>query len=126
MRHYLQVEGGDWLAQARAEFQAMVETYTASTVRNRDLIGHAYARLALIASQIDEDPQAAIPLYEEAIALVTPRWQALYQIELGDVYVAMEDLESARRSFDEAQSIAELYGNEDLVERAGERLTALP
>ena len=126
VRHYLQVEGGDWLAQARTQFQTMVESYTASTVRNRDLIGHAYARLALIASQIDEDPQAAIPLYEDAIALVTPRWQALYWIDLGDVHVTIEDLASARHCFQEAQSVAELYGNEDLVERADERLAALP
>jgi tetratricopeptide (TPR) repeat protein len=126
VRHYLQPQGGEWLAQARAEFQAMVDEHLAAPVRSRDLVGHAYARLALIAGQIDQQPQAAIPLYEEAIALVTPRWQAQYQIDLGDLYAAMEDGEDARHAYEEARAIAELYGNEELVQRADERLAALP
>lgn len=125
VRHYLQVAGGDWLYQARAEFQSMVDGYLASGARNRDLIGHAYARLGLIANQIDQDPPTAIPLYIEAIALVTPRWQAQYEIDLGDIYAVMEDAESARRSYEEARSTAELYGDEELVSRADERLAAL-
>ena len=126
VRHYLQVKGGDWLAQARSEFQAMVETYVADGARNRDLIGHAYARLALIANQIDGDPNAAIPLYAAAIELVTPRWQAQYNLDLGDVYVALEDAEAARTAYVEARSLAELYGDETLAARADEKLDALP
>ncbi len=126
VRHFLQVEGDDWLARARAEFQAMVDTYVSSGVRNRDLIGHAYARLGLIANQIDQDPTTAIALYQEAITLVTPRWQAQYQLDLGDLYVALDDVENARHSFEEAHSVAELYGHEGLVERADEKLAALP
>jgi hypothetical protein len=126
VRHYLQVEGNDWLAAARTEFQAMVDSYVAEGARNRDLVGHAYARLGLIASQIDQEPEAAVPLYEEAIALVSPRWQAQYQLDLGDVYAGMQEVENARHAYEEAQSIAELYGNETLVERADEKLAALP
>lgn len=126
VRHYLQAEGGDWLAQARSEFQAMIDRYAAGGVRNSDLVGHAYARLGLIASQIDKDTEAAIPLYEQAIALVTPRWQAQYQIDLGDLYAATNDVEAARRHFEEAQAVAELYGNEDMVERADAKLADLP
>jgi tetratricopeptide (TPR) repeat protein len=126
VRHFLQVEGDNWLEQARAEFQVIVNTYLDNGARNRDLIGHAYARLALIASQIDNDPATAITHYTESIALVTPRWQAQYQIDLGDVYAATEDVESARRAYEEAQAIAELYGNEALLARADEKLADLP
>jgi hypothetical protein len=82
--------------------------------------------LALIAHQIDQERQAAIPLYEEAIALVTPRWQAQYHLDLGDLYAELEDFENARRAYEDAQAVAEMYGNEELVERADERLAALP
>lgn len=126
VRHYLQLEGGDWLKQARAEFQTLVDAYTASGARNRDLIGHAYARLALIAGEFDRAPDSAIEFYQAAIGLVSPRWQAQYQIELGDLYAAQEDIENARRAYEEAHAVAELYGNELLVERADERLAALP
>ena len=126
VRHYLQVTGGDWLAQARNEFQTMVETYLASGARNRDLIGHAYARLALIASQIDGDPTAAIPLYADAITLVTPRWQAQYGLDLGDLYVALEDVDQARAAYEDARAVAELYGDDTLATRADEKLDALP
>lgn len=124
VRHYL--EGGDWLDQARAEFQSLLDRYTAGTVRNATLVGHAYARLGLIAAQIDQDPAAAIPLYSEAVKLVTPRWQAQYEIDLGDVYAATEDVDAARAHYDEALAVAERYGNEGLITRAEERLAALP
>jgi hypothetical protein len=126
VRHFLQLEGGDWLAQARAEFQAMVDSYVASGARNRDLVGHGYARLALIANQFDEEPERALTLYQEAVALVTPRWQAQYQLDMGDIYLAMDDVENARHSFEEAQAVAELYGDEEMVVRADERLAGLP
>jgi tetratricopeptide (TPR) repeat protein len=126
VRYYLKAAGGDWLAQARAEFQAILDAYTAGGARNPELVGHAYARLGLIANDIDQDPAAAIPLYQAAITLVTPRWQAQYQINLGDVYADLEEMESARHAYEEAQSIAELYGNEELAELAGKRLAALP
>jgi tetratricopeptide (TPR) repeat protein len=125
VRHYLQVEGDDWLAQARSEFQTVVDLYTAGGVRNRDVVGHAYARLGLIANQFDQDTNAAIPLYVEAAALATPRWQAQYLLDLGDLYATLNDVENARHSFEEAQAVAELYGNEEMVERADARLAAL-
>lgn len=43
VRHYLKVEGEDWLAKAHAEFQQMVDDYVAKGVRNHDLVGHPYA-----------------------------------------------------------------------------------
>jgi tetratricopeptide (TPR) repeat protein len=129
VRHYL--EGGEWLDQARAEFQAVIEQYEnadaqALGVRNTGLVAHAYARLALIAAQIDQDPAAAIPLYEQAVALATPRWQAYYQIDLGDVYLTLDDPDAARDHFEDALAIAELYGNQPLIERAATRLAELP
>jgi tetratricopeptide (TPR) repeat protein len=126
VRHLLGVEGGDWLAQARREFQTVVDSYVAAGARNHDLVGHAYARLALIAHQIDGAWQEAVPLYEAAIALVTPRWQAHYRIDLGDLYAATDDVDAARTAYAEAQRVAELYGNMDMVERADERLAGLP
>jgi len=126
VRHYLQLAGGNWLDQARAEFRAMVDAHDAGKVRNLDLVGHAYARLGLIAAQLDGDPEAALPLYEEAAALTSPRWQAQYQIDLGDLLVSLDDVGSARDHFEEALSVAELYGNADMVARAEERLSSLP
>jgi tetratricopeptide (TPR) repeat protein len=126
VRHFLQLEGGDWLAQARAEFQAVIDSYVANGARNHDMVGHAYARLALIANQFDQDPAMAISLYQEAVALATPRWQAQYQIDMGDLYVAMDDVENARHAYEEAQAVAELYGDEAMVGRADEKLAALP
>jgi tetratricopeptide (TPR) repeat protein len=126
VRHYLQIEGVDWKEQARAEFQAMIDAYTAGGVRNQQLIGHAYARLALIEAQIEQNPDAAIALYTEAIAMVTPRWQAQYELDLGDVYTAVMDPEAARHHYEEARSIAELYGNEELIKRADARLVTDP
>lgn len=81
VRHYLRLEGSNWLEEARAAFQQVVDSYTANGARNRDLVGHAYARIALIANSFDEEAQEAISLYQEAIALVTPRWQAQYYID---------------------------------------------
>ncbi len=124
VRHYL--EGGDWLAQARAEFQALLDRHGEGTVRNSALVGHAYARLGLIAAQLDQDPQTAIPLYGEAVKLVTPRWQAQYEIDLGDVYTATDDIEAARTHYEEALAVAERYSNEGLIARAEERLASLP
>jgi predicted negative regulator of RcsB-dependent stress response len=126
VRHFLQLEEGEWLAQARAEFQTMVDGYVASGARNRDLVGHAYARLALIANQFDQEPERAITLYQEALAIVTPRWQAQYQIDMGDIYLAIDDVENARHSFEEAQAVAELYGDDEMIGRADERLASLP
>lgn len=124
VRHY--VEGGDWLAQARAEFQAMLDRHAAGGVRNTTLIGHAYARLGLISAQIDQDPAAAIPLYAEAVRLVSPRWQAQYEIDLGDLYAATQDPATARAHYEEALAVAERYSNEALIDRAEARLAALP
>jgi tetratricopeptide (TPR) repeat protein len=124
VRHYL--SGGDWLEQARAEYQAMLAAYDAGGVRNIDLVGHGYGRLALIAAQFDQDVDAAIPLYEAAIDLVTPRWQSFYHIDLGDLYAAHNAPDDARFHYEEALSIAELYGRTDMLTRAEERLAKLP
>jgi tetratricopeptide (TPR) repeat protein len=126
VRHYLQVAGGDWLEQARAEFQALVDAYTAGGVRNVDLAGHGYARLGLIAAQIDQEPDAAVDDYTEAIALVSPRWQAQYELDLGDVLAGQGDTAGAREHFEAARDVAELYGNEAMVSRAEDRLAAIP
>lgn len=126
VRHYLQVEGADWLARARAEFQALVDAYLAGGVRNTDLAGHGYARLGLIAAQIDQNPPAAIDAYTKAIALVSPRWQAQYELDLGDVLAGQGDDAGAREHFEAARDVAELYGNEEMVSRAEARLAAIP
>lgn len=123
VRHY--VLGGEWLDRARAEFRWLIAHHAATPVRARDLVGHAYARLGLIAAQWDDDVPAAIPLYLEAVALVTPRWQAVYHLDLGDLYVRQEDREHADFHYHEALGIAELHGKHDLVARAEEKLAAL-
>lgn len=123
VRHYLL--GGDWLARARAQFQLLVDHQATTPVRAQDLIGHAYARLGLIAAQIDEDSAAAIPLYTEAIPLVTPRWQAVYNLDLGDLHARLGDVDTARFHYTEALGIAELHGKRDLVVQAESHLASL-
>lgn len=125
VRYFLKVPGRDWLAQARAQFQAMIDSYSANGARNHDLIGHAYARLALINDQIDKDSQAAIPLYQQAIPLVTPRWQAYYQLDLGDVYAKLKDVDNARKLYQAGQAQAELYNDQTLAQRAADSLAKL-
>jgi len=126
VRTYLKAEGGDWLAQARAEFQSIIDSYSAKGARDRGIIGHAYARLALIADQFDHDPDGAISLYQKAIALVTPHFQAQYQIALGDLYAARKDIENARKAYQTAQSLAELYSDEKLGKQAVDQMAKLP
>lgn len=126
VRHYLQLPGDDWLARARAEFDAVIASFVAVGALNHDLVGHAYARQGLIAHTIDQDPAAAVQPYVEAIALVTPRWQAQYGLDLGDVYAALDDTDNARTAYADARAVAELYGDQTLVDRAEERLAALP
>lgn len=125
VRYYLKVPGGDWLAQARAEFQGIVDSNSSKGARDQDLIGHAYARLALIADQIDKQPKDAILLYQKAIPLVTPRWQAQYQLDLGDVLVKVDDHLNARKAYEAGQAQAELYNDQTLAKRAADSLAKL-
>jgi tetratricopeptide (TPR) repeat protein len=124
VRAYL--EQGDWLDQARREFQILVDAHAAGTVRNTPLVGHAYARLGLISLQFDQDLQAAQHAYSEAVRLVTPRWQAQYELDLGDVYVRLAQPDLARTHFEQARAVAELHGNRALASKASQRLTDLP
>jgi tetratricopeptide (TPR) repeat protein len=127
VRHYLEPDAG-WLEQARAEFQTVIDANAdpERPVRNLELVGHAFARLGLIATQFDGEPITAVPLYAQAVALVSPHWQAVYELDLGDIYAATDDLDTARHHFEEALAIAELYGNQELVEQAEQRLAGLP
>lgn len=123
VRHYLM--GETWLDRARAEFQAVIDLHSAAPARNADLVGHAYARLGLIAAQLDGDPAAAVPLYTAALDQVSPRWQAFYYLDLGDLARDQADTATARDHYQRALSIAELHGNADMTARAEARLAAL-
>lgn len=120
IRHYLL--GEDWLQKAKAEFQLVVDAYAAGDTRSPITVGHSYARLGLIAHQLEQNPQDAVDDYTHAIELVTPHWQTRYLLELGDVYTSLHDQEEAQAKYNEALGIAELYGDDELVQIAEKKL----
>jgi tetratricopeptide (TPR) repeat protein/ribosomal protein L34 len=124
--HALTTEG-DWetpLAEAKAEFEAVVQEYESGNARIANLAGHAYARLGLLARMLHETDEA-VELYTHAIELVTPHHQSYYHTRLGEVHVDACQMEHATESYEEAIRIAEFYGNEEQVTTYTTRLNEL-
>jgi tetratricopeptide (TPR) repeat protein len=123
------LEGGDWLEQAEAEYQSVVDAYQASVEAEkaqraaekskdespvlgnlalRELASFAYARLALI--EVDRlNYEQAVELYDQSIAIATPYWEARYATDLSFVYAqnaidtaTAGDLTKAAELFDQA------------------------
>lgn len=121
---YCEDEGA--LAEARAEYGAVVGQHEAGPVINRELAGHAYARLALVAADKDLDPAAALRLYEKAVPLVSERWQAEYLLLAGDLARDEGRNDEAGAFYRRAQDAATLTGTARLIDEAARRLSALP
>ncbi len=100
------LDGGDWLAQARAEFEAIVADFEAGNEQIVDMAAHAYARLGLIKDTIDNDLTGALASYELASKHASPFYQADYRARMGDLYAAACDVEQATIAFQEARSLA--------------------
>jgi tetratricopeptide (TPR) repeat protein len=119
-----QMADGDWLAQAEAKFKQVVQEYEQGNGRIIDLAGHAYARLALIAS-LHGNVDTAADHYTRATQLVTPYYQGYYYTRLGEVYARSEQIDQAIEAYDEAIKIAEFYGDAASVATYSKRLDEL-
>ncbi|MBW7884667.1 MAG: CHAT domain-containing protein [Caldilineaceae bacterium] len=116
--------GGDWIDKAEERFQNVTAAYDQDPLRTAELVGHAYARLGLIAA-IRGDLVAAVAGYEQASALVSHHWQVDYLMRIGDLYVANDQLSEAKGYYERALNAATLYGEETLLEEIESKLDAL-
>jgi tetratricopeptide (TPR) repeat protein len=105
------ISGGDWIAQAKAEFTLVIEEYEAGDTSLKSLASHTYFRLGQCAYYRDlMDPQAIV-LIEKAISLSSPFYQAEYTAGLGNLYNARGEKEKAIQVFEDAIAIAESNGD---------------
>jgi tetratricopeptide (TPR) repeat protein len=118
------VVGGDWLVQAEAEFEQVVEAYESGNTRIMNYAGHAYARLGAIA-RLRGDIDAAVEDYTRATELVSPYYQAHYYTRLGEVYAAVCQTDRAAAAYEEAIWVAEKFGEDESVEKYSARLNDL-
>ncbi len=121
---HAQIAEGDWLAQAEAKFNQVVQEYENGNIRIIDLAGHAYARLAVIA-YLQGNTDAAVDHYAHATQLVTPHYQSYYNTRLGEVYATANKIDLAIEAYNEAIKIAEFYGDEKSVVKYNKRLDGL-
>jgi tetratricopeptide (TPR) repeat protein len=116
--------GEDWLAQAEAEFEQVVQEYESGNVRVAELAGQTHARLGAIAL-LQENTNAAVEHYTRATELVTPYYQAYYYTRLGEIYAANGQTDLAIESYAEAIQIAEFYGDQESAAKYAARLNEL-
>lgn len=118
------VVGGDWMAQAEAEFKEVVQAYEAGNTRIKDLAGHAQARLGAIA-RLQGNTRGAIEHYTRATELVSPYYQAYYYTRLGEIHAAEANKDLAIKAYTEAIGIAEVYGDGQSATKYSARLNEL-
>lgn len=116
---------GDWLEQAVALFQAVVDQYEGGNAQIEDIAAHAYARLGLIRDRIDGDPVAARDLYMKAVDHASPFYKAEYQARVGDLYAATCELQLAAEAYTEARGYALQNADQDSFNRYSEKLNDL-
>jgi len=118
------VVGDDWLVQAKAEFEQVVEAYESGNSGITNYAGHAYARLGAIA-RLRGDTGAAVEHYTRATELVSPYYQAYYTTRIGEAHAAAGRTDRAIEAYDEAILIAEQFGEEESVDKYSVRLNEL-
>jgi tetratricopeptide (TPR) repeat protein len=118
------VVGDDWLIQAEAEFEQVVEAYEGGNTRITNHAGHAHARLGAIA-RLRGATDAAVEHYTRATELASPYFQAYYYTRLGEVHAAAGQTDLAIEAYTEAIDRAELYGYEESVTEYNARLNEL-
>jgi tetratricopeptide (TPR) repeat protein len=119
-----QIDDDAELSQAKAYFERITSDFEAGSEDIALQAGYAYGQLALIA-RLEGNPSLAIQNYEQAIDLVTPREQANYYTELGEVYCHDHQKDQAVEAYREAIRITEFYGEQESARRYSEALHAL-
>jgi tetratricopeptide (TPR) repeat protein len=102
------------LAQAKSEYQAVINEFENGNAPIANLAGQSYASLGLIAL-VQQRPAEAVDLYTKAIALVTPYYQSSYNARLGEVYAASCNLALAAEKYQKAIELARTYSYEEVV-----------
>jgi tetratricopeptide (TPR) repeat protein len=118
------VEGGDWLEEARSDFDRVIGEYEAGNERIQDLAAHAYARLGLI-ERLSGNEADALPFYEKSAELASPFYQVQYLAQVGDLYATLCQPEMAIEIYDRAIQIAEANGDAAGAENVLTRRNAL-
>ena len=119
-----QIHGEDWIERAKNEFNIVIEDYEAGDERIREIVSHAYARVALIA-WLESDTETAVEFYRKAIEVASPFFQGYYYASIGEIYKSANRTEEAREAFSEALRIAEFYGDAESANTYNEKLKAL-
>jgi tetratricopeptide (TPR) repeat protein len=119
-----QTQGDGWIERAKNEFNIVIEDYEAGDVRLREIVSHAYARIALIA-WLEGDIDTAVEFYRKAIEVASPFFQGYYYASIGEIYTTANRIEEAREAYSEALRIAEFFGDEESANRYAEKLKAL-
>lgn len=117
--------GGDWLRQATAHFQAIIDEYEGGNAQIDDLAAHAYARLGLIEDTVNGDTTAARDFYIKAVDLASPFYKAEYQARIGDLYASTCQLQLAAESYTAARGYALQNADQDSFNRYSEKLNQL-
>ena len=102
------------LARAESTLKGITEEYADGEVSMRELAGHAFGFLSIIA-QLDGSPQDAVKDLEQAAEKVSPYWQANYRLQAADLYASMGMRDAAQQSYEDAAAAAEWVFDERLL-----------
>jgi tetratricopeptide (TPR) repeat protein len=129
------VFGGEWLAQAEAQFTQVTAAY-AGAEKNGDreaqaviqpLAAEAYASLGT-AANLRQEIEKAITLYEQAAGMASPRRQVAHYVAAGDICVQSGQSERGRAYYDKAERVAHDVVRDqaliDMVRKRQEKLAA--
>jgi tetratricopeptide (TPR) repeat protein len=119
-----QVEGNSLLPEAVAEFQIVTQTFETGNLQVQEMASQSYARLALI-NKLVGNLESAIDLYQKAIAVSSPKYQAYYNAKLAEVLASMGRTDDAIAALEEAIKISESYVDSDAVESYTQQLIEL-
>jgi tetratricopeptide (TPR) repeat protein len=113
-----------WLHEAESLFEKVIQENESGNVDLEELVGHAYAKLALVAwAQGDRD--LAISHQGQAIAFFENFWHGYYAAVLGDMYAVRGQTEEARESYQRAIAVANGEGDQSSHDRYAAKLEAL-
>ncbi|MFN8469193.1 MAG: CHAT domain-containing protein [Caldilineaceae bacterium] len=113
------------LSRAESTLKRITEEYSDGEVSMRELAGHAYGFLSIIA-QLDGSPQDAVKDLEQAAEKVSPYWQANYRLQAADLYASMGMSDAAKRSYEDAAAAAEWVFDERLLSTIADHAQRLP
>jgi tetratricopeptide (TPR) repeat protein len=113
-----------WLQEADSLFEKVIQENESGNVALEELVGHAYAKLALVAwAQGDRD--MAIEHQARAIGFFTNFWHGHYAAVLGDMYAVCGQKEQAREAYKRAIQVAKDEGDQSSHDKYTAKLEAL-